>query len=68
LVENFAESEEGGERYTVKRYRSRKQAGESGDWRHEQIVMEPLNPEFEPWEIRENDQVRILAEFIQVLA
>ena len=67
LVENFAESDEGGERYTVKRYRSRKRAGPDGGWEHEQIVMEPLNPDYDAWELREQDQVRVLAEFVQVL-
>ena len=68
LVENFAESEQGGDRYTVKRYRSRKQqVSEDGEWRHERILFEPLNPEFEAWELEENSQCRVLAEFIQVL-
>ncbi|MCW5979301.1 MAG: hypothetical protein KIT09_14595 [Bryobacteraceae bacterium] len=69
LVENFGESAEGGERYTVKRYRSRKVVSEEGAWQHEQIVMEPLNPEFEPWEIRpeDHDRVRVIAEFLRVL-
>jgi phage repressor protein C with HTH and peptisase S24 domain len=72
LVENFGESDEGGERYTVKRYRSSKRTGDKrtgdgGEWEHERIVMEPLNPEFEPWEIREEDRVRVLAEFVRVL-
>lgn len=69
LVENFGESAEGGERYTVKRYRSRKVIAEDGRWQHEQIVMEPLNPEFDPWEIRpeDYDRVRVLAEFVRVI-
>jgi phage repressor protein C with HTH and peptisase S24 domain len=69
LVENFAEAAEGGERYTVKRYRSKKVAREDGTWMHDQIVMEPLNPEFEPWEIQpeDHDRVRVIAEFVRVL-
>ena len=70
LVENLEESEAGGERYTVKRYRSFKRA-EGGSWRHEKIIMEPLNPEFEPWEIdpesAEAEKIRVLAEFVAVL-
>lgn len=67
LVENFAESEAGGQRYTVKRYRSEKIVHEDGTWKHERIFMEPLNPEFETWEIREGHQCRAFAEFLRVL-
>jgi SOS-response transcriptional repressor LexA len=34
--------------YTVKRYRSRKRAAEGDLWEHDDIALEPLNPEFEP--------------------
>ncbi len=67
LVENFAESEEGGERYTVKRYRSEKILREDGAWEHARVIMEPLNPEFEPWELEEGHQCRVIAEFVRVL-
>ena len=68
LVENFSESDQGGDRYTVKRYRSRKQqVSEDGEWRHDRILLEPLNPEFEAWELEENSQCRVLAEFMRVL-
>ncbi len=67
LVENFAESELGGQRYTIKRYRSKKVTGEDGSWEHEEIIMEPLNPAFEPWPIHDHDQVRVIAEFLRVL-
>ena len=34
-----------------------------------QIVMEPLNREFEPWEIgpEDYDRVRVIAEYVRVL-
>ena len=67
LVEDFSESEEGGERYTIKRYRSQKVTREDGTWGHDRIVMEPLNPEFKSWEIKEGHQSRIIAEFVRVL-
>lgn len=67
LVENHAESEAGGQRYTVKRYRSEKIAHEDGAWEHARIFMEPLNPEFDTWEIKEGDQCRVVAEFLRVL-
>ena len=43
-------------RYTVKCYTSTKVYDEAGEqWRHERIRLEPLNPEFEPWEVEPND-------------
>jgi phage repressor protein C with HTH and peptisase S24 domain len=56
------------DRYTVKRYRSEKtQTGE--EWSHARIRLEPLNPEFEAWDLDPQDQenLRIIAEFIAVL-
>lgn len=68
LVEHFGQSEQGGERYTVKRYRSRKRpAGEDGEWAHDKIILEPLNPEFEAWELEEGSECRVVAEFVRVL-
>ncbi len=55
------------ERYAVKRYRSEKRI-EIGAWRHEMIVLESLNPEFESWELNpEEDRYRIVGEFVRVL-
>jgi len=60
-----------GDRYTVKRYRSEKrQTGENdaGEWAHERIRLESLNPEFEAWDLDpQEDRYRILAEFVQIL-
>jgi phage repressor protein C with HTH and peptisase S24 domain len=55
------------DRYTVKRYRSKKVY--SGDqWTHGEILLEPLNPEFDAWELKpEEERYRIIAEFVQVL-
>ncbi len=63
---------ETGERFTVKRYRSEKRSTADGPWRHVQVTLEPLNPEFAPIElVAEDDQgsgaVNILAEFVDVL-
>ncbi len=63
----------GNDRYTVKRYRSEKRAepdGETNDgsWSHERITLEPLNPEFEAWDLAaDEDAYRIVAEFVTVL-
>jgi len=56
------------DRYTVKRYRSEKKQGPDGTWSHERITLEPLNPEFEAWDLQpEEDRYRIFAEFVRVL-
>jgi len=56
------------DRYTVKRYHSVKTQRPDGTWEHERIRLEPLNPEFEAWDlIPEENRFRILAEFVQVL-
>ncbi len=53
-------------RYTVKRYTSRKGADAEGGWRHESIRLEPLNPEFEAFELGPGD-FKVIGEFVQVL-
>jgi phage repressor protein C with HTH and peptisase S24 domain len=60
------------DRHTVKRYHSVKRQEPDGSpeaiWGHESIRLEPLNPEFEAWELTpEEDRFRIVAEFVQVL-
>jgi phage repressor protein C with HTH and peptisase S24 domain len=58
----------GNDRYTVKRYRSEKRQNDAGEWAHERIRLEPLNPAFEAWDLDpQEDRYRILAEFVQVL-
>jgi phage repressor protein C with HTH and peptisase S24 domain len=64
LVENRSG---GGDRYTVKRYRSEKVADPSGEWRHERIILEPLNPDFEAWELTDGDDLAVIGEFQYVL-
>ena len=58
-----------GLRYTVKRYRSEKTADEHG-WRHVRIVLEPLNRNFRPIELTEEDEeaVAVVAEFVEVVS
>ncbi len=53
-------------RYTVKRYTSVKKTNDDGGWQHERIRLEPLNPEFEAFELGEGE-FRVIAEFVQVL-
>ncbi|MEZ5352575.1 MAG: S24 family peptidase [Bryobacteraceae bacterium] len=65
LVENRDSFEH---RYTVKRYKSLKRtdAG-TGEWTHARIRLEPLNPDFDPWDLGEESELRVLGEFVQVL-
>ena len=66
LVEALGEA--GSDRYTVKRYRSEKRQNDAGEWSHERIRLEPLNPAFEAWDLDpQEDRYRILAEFVAVL-
>lgn len=55
------------DRYTVKRYRSEKRETGEGEWSHARIVLEPLNPEFESWDLDPGQDFRIIAEFVRVL-
>ena len=57
-----------GQRFTVKRYRSEKTADEYG-WRHVRIVLEPVNPEFQPIELTTEDEyaVAVVAELVEVI-
>jgi phage repressor protein C with HTH and peptisase S24 domain len=63
LVENFGEP--GENRYTIKRYRSEKKF-EGEEWMHERILLEPLNPEFEAWELTEG-RIEVRGIFVRVL-
>jgi hypothetical protein len=56
-------------RYTVKKYTSKKSPagkGQDASWRHTTVRLEPLNPEFEGFELEEG-KCRVIAEFVQVL-
>lgn len=64
LIEKFDEYDVAA-RYTVKKYARRGELIE-GEERTQPIRLEPLNPEFEAFEL-ESDQFRALAEFVQVL-
>ena len=50
LIERFGVLDETA-RYTVKRYTSRKSSSGEDEWQHEHIRLEPLNPEFEAWDV-----------------
>ena len=71
LVENLETA--GNNRYTVKRYESKKDESEPGEfdtgaWRHARIRLESLNPEYPSWDLDpDQEKYRILAEFVRVL-
>jgi phage repressor protein C with HTH and peptisase S24 domain len=63
------EDPEGGGRYTVKLWRSDKTATEpsEGGWRHDQIMLEPLNPSFKPIVLTDSQSARVIGEFVATL-
>jgi phage repressor protein C with HTH and peptisase S24 domain len=66
LIEKFGETDFAS-RYTVKRYTSRKVYDADGEFAgHEEIRLEPLNPEFEAFTLGP-DEFRVIAEFVEVL-
>lgn len=58
-----------GERYTVKRYASEKSGAGDGAWRHVRVTLEPLNPDYEPIELKIEDEerVKVVAELVEVV-
>ena len=66
LIQRFGVLDETA-RYTVKRYTSRKVSKPARDqWRHERIRLEPLNPEFEAWDVGPED-FAVVAEWLRVI-
>ncbi len=65
IVQRMATLDEGGE-FTLKRYSSSKEVrGE--DWRHARITMRPENPDYQTWDLSEDERYVTIAEFICVL-
>ncbi len=62
------DSETGGS-YTVKRYTSEKKHSKDGSWKHEKIVLEPLNKDYGPIILatEEEGSFKVVAEFVRVL-
>jgi SOS-response transcriptional repressor LexA len=65
LLERYEEA--GGNRYTVSQYRISKNSDpyKEGDreWLHERFVLQPLNPEFPPWDVASDEKVSVIGEF-----
>jgi SOS-response transcriptional repressor LexA len=64
LIEKFGETDFAS-RYTVKKYARQGPRDETAE-REQPIRLEPLNPEFEAFDLT-SDQFRVVAEFVQVL-
>lgn len=65
LIQRFGVLDETA-RYTVKRYTSKKSYSSEDEWQHEQIRLEPLNPEYEAWDVGPQD-FAVVAEWIRVI-
>jgi SOS-response transcriptional repressor LexA len=65
LIERFGVLDETA-RYTIKRYTSRKVYRSAEEWQHENVRLEPLNPEFEAWDV-EPDGFAVVAEWLRVI-
>lgn len=66
LIEQFGETDFAA-RYTVKRYTSKKRSGSEDEaWEHERIRLEPLNREFQSFDLGP-DEFRVIAEFVAVV-
>src|SRR5882762_8122204 len=52
-------------RYTIKKYTSQKRRTGEEEWEHAAVRLEPLNKEFEGFDLKEGE-ARVIAEFIQV--
>jgi phage repressor protein C with HTH and peptisase S24 domain len=65
LIQRFGAMDETA-RYTVKKYTSRKAFTGEDQWHHEQIRLEPLNPDHQAWDVEPED-FAVVAEWICVV-
>jgi phage repressor protein C with HTH and peptisase S24 domain len=65
LIERFGVLDDSA-RYTIKRYTSVKRHTGDDEWEHERIRLEPLNPEFEAWDVEPQD-FAVVAEWLRVI-
>ena len=65
LIERFGIADRTA-RYTIKRYTSVKRHTSEDEWQHERIRLEPLNPDFEPWDVEPQD-FAVVAEWLRVI-
>lgn len=62
---NFYDADYAGS-YSIKTYTSKKTYDEFGNWSHEEIILQPKNPDYNPIIIREDEaeDFRIIGEFV----
>jgi hypothetical protein len=65
LIQRFGVADESA-RYTVKKYTSEKVSSGEDHWEHARIRLEPLNPEYEAWDVGPED-FAVVAEWLRVL-
>jgi SOS-response transcriptional repressor LexA len=65
LIQRFGSTDESA-RYTIKRYTSKKVQSGEDEWEHTKIRLEPLNPEFEAWDVEPQD-FAVVAEWLRVV-
>jgi hypothetical protein len=64
----WARKQKTGQRYTVKRYESRK-AAKGDSWRHKCITLQPLNPDFKPIVLtgKDDGDLQVIADVVEIL-
>jgi SOS-response transcriptional repressor LexA len=65
LIQRFGITDDSA-RYTIKIYTSRKVSTGEDQWAHANIRLEPLNPEFEAWDVGPED-FAVVAEWLRVI-
>jgi DUF2075 family protein len=65
---SYYDADNGGS-YSIKQYTSKKSYDENGNWMHEQIILKPLNQNYSPIYIEEEnaDSFTVIGEFVTVL-
>jgi SOS-response transcriptional repressor LexA len=54
--------------YSIKKYTSQKiYDKDTGEWMHERIILQPINPTYEPIKIENEDGFMVIGEFIEVV-
>ena len=58
-----------GGKYSIKKYTSKKQFNQDGTWQHEQIILQPLNPDYLAITIKnaEEGEFMVIGEFVAIL-
>ena len=66
MVEDRSIASEETERYTIKEFSSEKRMHAEG-WQHTRILLKPLNPAFDAFELDDSGRFAVIAEFVSLL-